>query len=339
MASPLTQSIISGSGGDFTTLAAWEAQNLDLVTLDSSSLAIISGSWGNPVTTAFTFAGWTTNSSHTVTIMTTGSARHTGSWTSTAHRFVVANNSILNIDEDYIELNGLQVNTTSPGASGRRGFVLTANPTSGSNLLVLNNCIFVGHGSNTYFQDGLIRILQTNANAQISNCLFYNVATGSGNTGILLTGNVMALNNNTFIGGFYTIQQSNAIVTARNVYCGNASSSCYQGTITKTTCASSDATGTTGLQNIPYSTATFRNVTSGSEDFRLSNGSALIGVGNDLYNSGLVTWNTDIANVTRTSGSWDIGAFAYVPYYIPTTGFILNPYVKRFSSNIILMPG
>jgi hypothetical protein len=79
-----------------------------------------------------------------------------------------------------------------------------------------------------------------------------------------------------------------------------------------TTCASSDATGSAGLQNIAANTTNFTNVTAGSEDFHLPAGSALIDVGTDTSGDAApLNFTDDIDGVTRT-GTWDIGADEYV---------------------------
>jgi hypothetical protein len=64
------------------------------------------------------------------------------------------------------------------------------------------------------------------------------------------------------------------------------------------------------LQSIAYSTANFLNVTSGSEDLHLASGSALIGVGTNLYNDANFPFQNDIDGQDRggSGASWDIGA-------------------------------
>ena len=59
------------------------------------------------------------------------------------------------------------------------------------------------------------------------------------------------------------------------------------------------------LYSVPYTTATFVNVTQGSEDLDLASGSGLIDEGFD--NSG--SYTTDIED--NTFSTWDIGAYAY----------------------------
>jgi hypothetical protein len=89
------------------------------------------------------------------------------------------------------------------------------------------------------------------------------------------------------------------------------------------TCASSDTTGSSGLQSISYSTsagAYFTNVTAGSEDFNLnSTSSALYDTGTDL--SGTFT-NSILTAVSRSQ--WDINAYEYA-----VAAGSLPPFLRR----------
>lgn len=89
-----------------------------------------------------------------------------------------------------------------------------------------------------------------------------------------------------------------------NCYAGDCTT-CYSGTSqTLTTCASSDATGSAGLQNIPFSTANFVNVTLGGENFNLTEVSMLRNVGT------ITSYLTDMVGTVRGS-TVDVGAYEY----------------------------
>jgi len=96
------------------------------------------------------------------------------------------------------------------------------------------------------------------------------------------------LRNSTFIGGARGIYAYKGIIAAANCYAYGSTGSYIEGTgklfdfMMK--CASNDTNGSTGLQNIAYSTDNFVNVTSGSEDLHLASGSALKAVGVPLFN-------------------------------------------------------
>ena len=100
--------------------------------------------------------------------------------------------------------------------------------------------------------------------------------------------------------------------TMYNCYSGGNGTTDYylagvNGTMTLNESGSSDATGSTGLTSIAYSTDNFTNVTSGSEDLHLVSGSDLIDEGTTANTS-----STDADGVSRSGTTCDIGAFEYV---------------------------
>jgi hypothetical protein len=76
------------------------------------------------------------------------------------------------------------------------------------------------------------------------------------------------------------------------------------------TCASSDTTGSSGLQNIAFSTTNFENVTSGSEDFHIKSGSSLNGGGTDI--SGDTNWLSTDYDGENWDSTPSIGAYEYI---------------------------
>jgi len=87
MATPVIKTV-KESGGDYTTLAAWQAGEVrDLVAADEIAIAKITGAWTAADSTKFTIAGWTTSATNCIRIYCADDgARHTGKWTSTAYR-------------------------------------------------------------------------------------------------------------------------------------------------------------------------------------------------------------------------------------------------------------
>lgn len=84
------------------------------------------------------------------------------------------------------------------------------------------------------------------------------------------------------------------------------------GTLTLTTSASSDTTGSVGLQNIPYDNTTFVDTTLGAEDLHLVSGSPLIGVG-----------TTTVYTEDKNGDTWatprDLGIYTFGSAVIPAS--------------------
>jgi hypothetical protein len=114
------------------------------------------------------------------------------------------------------------------------------------------------------------------------------------------------------------------VLIGKNCYSGgNTGNDFYRstnGTMTLTNCFSEDGTRSTGT--VAFSTATFLNVTTGSEDLHLAAGSGLIGQGTSLVNdpSGIYSFNTDIDNQER-GATWDVGADQYSAQGVSVTEF------------------
>ncbi len=164
---------------------------------------------------------------------------------------------------------------------------ITFNPTAGNGYGVRANattqtdfdtCICLGGGTG----GGLVRLGVADAVVNVYNSVGVGIVTG-----------------------FVDIQAAGT-VNLTNCY-GQSSASVYDagsGTLNLTTCASSDTTGSTGLQSVAYDTTTFTNVTSGSEDFHLVDGSPLIGAGTTT------TYTTDYAG-DAWGDPQDIGVYVY----------------------------
>ncbi len=150
--------------------------------------------------------------------------------------------------------------------------------------------------------------VQVSANTTTVTCVNAIVIGDSAYRGFLAaaTGDVLNLYNCIAVGCSQPVQCNNAgaTVTATNCYVDGSYLNSGGGTLTLTTSASSDTTGSEGLQNVVYSTTNFTNVTSGSEDFHLVDGSVLI-------NSGTATSYTTDYEGTSWGTLYDIGVYAY----------------------------
>ena len=290
----------AGSGYDYLSLNAWEAaQNRDLVTVDQIAIASCRASAGSADTTAVTISGWTTSATNYIKIYTTAEARHSGVWDDSKYRLSINSSSApLSNSQEYTVIDGLQFKNIGTGAS----VTLNTSSTLSNSILVKDN-EGSAYNLNLYAPSGIINL--------------YNlIVLGNSVDGIVTRyyGSTVSTNlySSTIIGHTNGINGYRTAITAKNCYSGDNSTNDYTGTVNKTTSASSDATGSAGLQNIAYNTSNFINVTATSENLHLVSGSSLKDVGIDTSGESVpLNFTTDIDGETR-SGSWDIGADEYV---------------------------
>jgi hypothetical protein len=294
------------SGGDFTTLQGAIADLIANHPVPAGPVTItISGTWASADTTAVNITGITLTGTNTLTISTSGSSIHPGYWSDASpyYRLKVTNNDAMQINSDYVNITGLQLNSIC--SNGYNARTLRVN----NNNISLNRMVLYSSGASPE------RALYVYAGGPftLKNSVAISGASSQTNTVETVTNNGQGFfYNNVFINGsnsaaFYSYNNA----TIKNCYASSASGLAYfsGNGFTMITSASSDTTGTAGLQSIAYSTssgAKFTNITPGSENFTLTSGSSLIGVGTDL--SG--TFTDDIIGATRTV-PWDIGVFKY----------------------------
>ncbi len=272
-----------------------------------------------PDTTGVNAQSLTTDATHYIRIYTPTSTtaevnqsqRAAGKWDTTKWYLSPTDNYAINVGSiDFIKLDGLQLTNVSPTVVNRN--ILNFLDNGAFNEADLSNSIIKASGDPTYNQNG-INISAANAKVNIWNTILFNfVPNLSNETGILTSSsNSVNIYSSTVINARVGIRQTGGTVVCKNTYAGGGALSDYFGTITKTTCASRDASGTAGLTGIATSTATFINVTPGSEDYHITSGSALKGVGtNTSGDSSPLNFTTDIDGQSRGS-TWDIGADQY----------------------------
>jgi len=262
-----------------------------------------------------------TDPTHFIQIQTTGANRHTGTWDATKYRLAVANATALIINNDYTVIDGLQITNSQNG--NLQDVVRIGALTNGANQVVISNSILYGGGSGTYYQRG-VAANGNYAQVFLFNDLVYNFpsisTSGSFPVYQSATGGVLSVYSSTLIGGYYGLDNLTGTMTAKNVYAGGSTNGDYHGTIGLTTCASSDATGSSspaGLRSVAVSTtadsthAGFTNITGGSENYLVKVGSPLVNTGTDTHGDAApMNFTTDIIGISRPQGAgWDIGAF------------------------------
>ncbi len=260
-------------------------------------------------TTAVTIASHTTDATHTITIQTDAADRHAGIWSTSKYRLSVTNAIAIDVRSYFVNLDGLQVEVPTISSNYKDVVAYNYGTYASGSICNMSNCIIRGANNATYYQNGVAPGI-ANLTTNIWNTIIYNISTADYSYCISINDANTAVNiyNCIFVGGDSAIRQVAGTMVVTNVYAGGSGSPDYiYNTITMTTCASSDITG--DIDNIALNTTNFTNVSSGTEDFRLPLGSALIGVGTD--GPWLPAGSTDITGATRTS-VWDIGADEYI---------------------------
>jgi hypothetical protein len=308
----LLKHTVKPSGGDFTTLDAaidhLAASHSNLVTADVYAEIEISGSWSSPDAAAVTISSGaiTTDATRYISIYTDTANRATMPWDANKYNLTVTAGgdgvAALTISALYVRVSGLQIKIDIGAYSSNRIVDLSGTEQR------LSDCLCVAN--NSYYG-----ITSDATTAYIWDC----VSLGAGR-GINCSSGTMSIYNCVSVTPWIGIRNDIGTVTCKNCY-AEGDYEAYVGTITLTTCASADTTGTAGLQNVALGTDTFVNVTGGSEDFHL----AADGL-SPLENTGTNTsgdpaplnFTTDMDGVTFAD-DWDIGAFANVSAIVAPT--------------------
>jgi len=266
-----------------------------------------------------TVSGWTTDATRYISIYTEQANRHDGKWNTAQYRLSLANASVFLIWEDYVRLDGLQVQKTASSNPDQSCIQVTGQ--NAANEIWISNCITRQAGNNSYVEAG-IHVLDADSIVKIWNCVLYGGGTYASSYNAALEVQYCAtveVYSSTLIGGYRGLSRYGGTVTAKNCYATSIA-----GTVTQTNCATSDTTadGTDPHDSVAKNTDTFVNVTAGTEDFHLAADglSPLQGHGVDTSGDAApLNFTTDIDGQTRDA-TWDIGADAW---YVAAGGTIL----------------
>lgn len=300
---------VKPSGGDYTTLSAWEAGRQGDLTGLGPEIAECSGNLSD--TTAVTIDGWTTTATDYIQIITPQADRHAGAWDTTKYRLEasVIFSRVLRILEDFVRLEGLQLAQTNTTTDAYEAVEYTGSANN-SAVGLIDACIIKSVSTNTANGNAVI-IQNTQGTYTLRNSVLYTTGSDALNCSIAFVGTrACNIDNCTLIGTTYGLESgAYDTITVRNTY-AHGGTDAYTGSgITRTTCAHSSATSFTGsTASIAHSTANFISVTGGSQDYHLQSGASatLLTGGTDL--SG--TFTVDIDNQTRVD--WGIGADEYI---------------------------
>jgi len=316
------KTIKPGGGGDYVSLNAWStAEAVNLVTANKIKVAeCYSG--GNCLTGALdVHTGWTTDTTHYMEIRAASGQEHNGTYDESKAYGKVTNAKCIDNSSRNVHINKMQFNSVNGTGTAQDASILGA---TNSVTYVVDRCIFKSNAitNDAYFMWSQDHAGGQNASVTVTNSLI--LMTGSGNpkrgAGLYVQcagtfnfyNNTFSLDADSTSYPCYEVNSAGATITSQNNYLrGPKIYTTDAGTISKgSNDATSNAEATTStLRNIPYTTATFQNITTGSENLRLtvSGSNKLLDGGTDLSGSGVTT---DIIGVARPQfTAFDIGAF------------------------------
>lgn len=289
---------IRASGGDYTTLSAWEAANQgDLVTADEVRVAECYNDWPSGLVDAVTIDGSTTDATRYLKITVANGHRHTGiPKTGFFARQTAAFAHTVRVLDDYTRIGWFDAEATGSTAHAFSSSVTLSHFTNciGKAETSANSAAFYLAGSSVLFDClayGGDRGISLNSygTTSVYNCVVTGCAVGSLATSFVTftLKNSVAHGNTTNYSGTFNAASTN-----------NATSS-----------ASDDAPGASSVWGITSTDF----VDAANKNFHLAADSALIGAGTNLYS----TFTTDIdGDEWPSSGAWDIG----FDYYVATGG-------------------
>ncbi len=299
-------STIRASGGDYTTLSAWEAgEQRNLVTADEIAVAVCYDDWPSGLSDELDINGWTTDATRYVRVTVAEGHRHNGIIGAGFHiRKEPTGSSVLINRHRYSRFEWLDVEQLSTGTF-KYCYRAYAQPD-----VLFFSCIGKNRTATTdvgvFFSDG-------GGSFQAWQCLAYE--SNIGFNPAAYHKNCVALSCGI---GFGNSATSGAGVSRNCLAYGSTTRGFSQNWNFNSTCAndaSSDSSATwtgciTGVTSAAF-------VNAASNDFHLSSGSVLRGAGVNLYSD----FTTDIDGDTwPSSGAWDIG----FDYYVAAGGLTIN---------------
>lgn len=286
-------STIRSSGGDYTTVSAWEAgEQGDLVTADEIRVAECYNDWVGGLSNTVVIDGSTTDSTRYLVVRAAAGQGHdgtpeTGFWIRSTNASV----STIDVRDSYTLIEGIEARVTNTSSGFARGIYLN----TGSSNSTVRRCLARSQAAS----GSGIQAISGVSSIRIECCL----AWGSLN-GISVAATTHAVDNCTAADCTTGFTTSAAAVVRNSVAYNNTTnwSGTWGGSSTHnaTSNGSDDAPGGNSVTSI--SSSDF--VDAANNDFHLASGSALIGSGTNLYTD----FTTDIDGDTwPSSGAWDIG--------------------------------
>jgi hypothetical protein len=282
----------------------------------------------NADTTAVNWNGWTTDPANYLRIFTPvstsevgASQRHNGVWTSSGYQLEVANAIGIQMQTDYIRVEGLQARLTSVNAISQ--FVLSPLGPGANIDIRISHCIIRGVSNSTFSWHNGIGIFGAGSGAcYVWNNIIYDCGGNADAAGFHLDDAEITtyLYNNTILDCWMGIYANTGFISAKNNVVNNCTN-CYVGGNWSgaSTHNLSDQADAPGSNPINSTSVIFLN--EAGDDFHLRwDDPSAHNAGNDLSSDGNLPFTTDIDGDTRPNlANWDIGADEnWAPTVTPT---------------------
>lgn len=308
---------IAESGGDYTSIAAWEAaQQRNLVSADE--VAIAECETGDDAAGSWAIDGWTVDETRYPHIRNASGHHHGGDRTA-GWRCTYSSSNCRPIS-DYIRIEGIVILPTN----NRPGIVIDAG-----DFTRVFNCVIYGGGTNT---DNGIAVTSTGGTKYIYNNIIYGFKGASSGRGIYCTksGSTATIHvyNNTIADCWRGLQRNaDQTVRPKNNLIQDCSDACFSGTFTDTEAnISEDATSpNSALRNIAVAFVDEPN-----DDYHLDESDTdAVDAGVDLSADADLAFSTDFEGDSRPDGEWDIGADEIAAPSAPSVPFLLYERRRR----------
>jgi hypothetical protein len=302
----------ASSGGDCTTNATSGA-TAACATLAAAE-ALMSGTLSEPWiiycegttadTTVVSIGGMTPSATNTITIMTTGANRHSGTYSTSLYRLEPASGAAITVGVPYVIIDGLQIKSASGGRA------VFDNTISTNGTIVFKNNIILG--TNDSGDRGMQLISSsTSTDWNIYNNIFYNLANFAIEVNTY-NNQVNRIYNNTIYGCYGGIYlQTTGTIAKNNLIIGSGNTNTYTGTFASgTDYNATDSTDDIGTGSNNKTSVSTTNLFVSTTNFHLTATSSADVKDAGVSDPGSGMFSTDIDGETR-SGSWDIGADEY----------------------------
>ena len=309
----------SGANAAYASLNAWAvAESTDLVTAGDSHIVYCSTGSGTVAdTTPVVISGWTTDSTHTLTIEQAASDAHGGKYNTSVYRLEATDpGTLIDVQVNYLTIRGIQwkVTYTAHWQYGLRvGTAVT-------NILVEQ---VIGWASGGNYVSPPFDVNASGSSVTLRNSLL--ILESQYNHGscapVVLSYGTLVVQNVTAIGGYYgfstavtTITVTNSITRGAIVgFSGTfATASDYNSSGTSGDAPNTGGSGNDNTASPWYSGATADAdifIDAANDDYHLVSGATIFdSVGANLYS----TFTDDYEGDARPNSAFDLGADEYV---------------------------